>query len=172
MLSKLENILEKSKICYKKCVLMENEVLEESLLSIMSDAKYLIENINSVKIKKGKNFMNENLIKEDEINKIYRKVPQWLKKSDQINHVILVTFMKLSNSNQFPITISTLEKNCNFDSKIFNSNFNQMKIISKKNNGKVFEEMNGEVSLWKPISDFVIYEYEKVFNNEKNCEKI
>ena len=37
-----------------------------------------------------------------------------------------------------------------------------MKIISEKNNGKVFDEINGEVSLWKPISQFVIDEYNKI----------
>jgi len=163
MIDKLQNILEKSKISYRESVLLGNDKLEEFLLSIMSDTNYLIENYGNLIPKGGKTTMNKNLSKEDEIEKIHRKIPQWLDKPHQINHQILVTFMKLSNCNETPISLSTLEKNCDIDSKKFNSNFDQMKIISKKNNGKVFEEENGDVSLWKPISEFVVSEYKKRF---------
>ena len=30
-----------------------------------------------------------------------------------------------------------------------------MKTISKKNHAKVFEEINKEVSLWKPVAGFI-----------------
>ena len=162
-MDKLQNILEKSKLSYKESVLLENEILEESLLSIIGDVKYLIDNIDEAKIKGRKFVMSKNITVEDEIEKIHRKIPQWLEKKYQINHKILVTFMKLSNCNKTSIPLSTLEKHCNMESKQFNSNFDQMKIISEKNNGKVFEENNGDVKLWNPISEFVISEYKKRF---------
>jgi len=164
MIEKLHNILEKTKLCYKESVLLENEVLEESLLTIMSNTKYLIDNYEDVKPQKRKSTMSKVITDEYEIEKIHRKIPQWLERPHQINHQILVTFMKLSNCNENPIPLSTLEKNCNIDSKKFNSNFDQMKIISEKNNGKVFEEENGNVSLWNPISQFVTTEYKKRFS--------
>jgi hypothetical protein len=34
-----------------------------------------------------------------------------------------------------------------------------MKIISEKNHGKIFNEENGQVTLWEPIKDFVINQY-------------
>ncbi|MFA6760501.1 MAG: hypothetical protein WCR69_05585 [Sulfuricurvum sp.] len=163
MIDKLQNILEKSKISYRESVLLGNDKLEESLLSILSDIKYLIENYENSTPKERKMAINKNLSKEDEIQKIYRKIPQWLKKPHQLNHQILVTFMRLSNSNEFPIPLSTLERSCEMDSKKFNSNFDQMKTISEKNHGKVFEEKSGNVILWEPVSEFVVFEYKKQF---------
>ena len=167
MLEKLQNILEKSKICYKESILSENETLEESLLTIISDTKYLIDNLEEIqtKAKRRNKVMSKTVNHKEEIEKIHRKIPQWLERPHQINHKILVAFMKLSNSNETPMPLSTLEKNCGIDSKQFKSNFDQMKIISKKNNGKVFDEINGEISLWKPISQFVIDEYKKMHMN-------
>lgn len=36
-----------------------------------------------------------------------------------------------------------------------------MKMISEKNHAKVFAEENGEISLWKPVTQFIIDEYQK-----------
>lgn len=158
MINKLESILEKSKICYKESVLIDNEVLQDALLSIMSDAKYLIDNSQQ-----NKRIVTATLpiTIEDEIKKVQRKIPQWFDKPRQINSQILVAFMQLSHSNQMLIDVSILEKHCNMDSKTFNSNYAQMKIIAPKNHCKVFEEVDGKVSLWSPVAEFIIAQYTK-----------
>jgi hypothetical protein len=69
--------------------------------------------------------------------------------------------MELSNRDTKPVKIEELEKKSGLkNSQIFISNFNQMKIISYKNHGKVFSEENGLITLWSPISDFIRTEYE------------
>lgn len=162
MVERLENILENAKVCYRESVLIRNNTLEESLLNIISDANILIKDFESNK--KFNNKISKNKIKDenDEIERIHRKIPQWLYKPNQINHKILVAYMKISNSNTYPVSVSLLEKSCEIDSRKFISNYNQMKIISPKNNAKVFEEIDGHVSLWIPVADFIISEYEKI----------
>lgn len=158
MINKLESILEKSKIGYKESVLIDNEVLQDALLSIMSDVKYLIDNSQQ---KKQIVTVTQPITIEDEIEKVQRKIPQWFDKPRQINSQILVAFIQLSRSNQIPIDVSTLEKHCNIDSKTFNSNYAQMKLIAPKNHSKVFEEVDGKVTLWSPVAEFIIAQYTK-----------
>ena len=69
--------------------------------------------------------------------------------------------MKLSHANQIPIDVLTLEKHCNMDSKTFNSNYAQMKILAPKNHSKVFEEIDGKVTLWSHVAEFIIAQYNK-----------
>lgn len=71
--------------------------------------------------------------------------------------------MKLSNENKNTVTIGELEKESGLiNSQIFISNFNQMKIISYKNHGKVFTEENGIITLWHPVADYIVNEYKKI----------
>ena len=68
--------------------------------------------------------------------------------------------MKLSKNNKYPISVSLLETHSDInDSRKFISHFNQMKLISEKNHGKVFTEKNGQVALWEPIKDFIVSEF-------------
>jgi hypothetical protein len=161
MINTLNKILENSKIAYKESVLVDNSVIEEKLLSIISDSKYLIDRLENGEMK-TKNTLNGMRTESEEIERVKRRVPQWLNKPNQYNSKILISYMKLSNNNQFPISTSTLEKHCTIDdTHKFTSNYNQMKIISEKNHCKVFSDENGEVKLWEPISDFVISEFIK-----------
>jgi hypothetical protein len=160
MNEKLNSILDNAKKAYKESVIIDNEVLQNSLICIISEAKILIDNYdleNTKVLSKGDKVISE----ASEIKKIKRKIPIWLDRPHQINHKILTTFMRLSENNKFSIPISTLEKNLEIDD--FKSNYNQMKTISERNHGKVFQEQNGEITLWQPIADFIIDEYLKKF---------
>lgn len=157
----LNNILENSKLAYKKSVLLENNELESLILTIITDTKSLID-------KKEENIINkkgfiQKRTEEEEIERVKKKIPSWFKNPNQYNHKILVAYMKLSNNNSNAVKIKDLEIKSNFeDSKTFQSNFNQMKIISYKNHGKVFTENDGLITLWEPVSDFIINEYKKI----------
>lgn len=162
MIHTLNKILENSKKAYKESVLLENQILEDLLITIISDSKYLIEKMGESTMKYPNKPRDIQPRKEDdEIQRVKVRVPNWLKNSNQLNHKILVSFMELSHANQFKIPVSTLEKNCSLDSKIFISNYNQMKMISEKNHAKVFTEENGEISLWEPVAQFIMDEYRK-----------
>ena len=52
-------------------------------------------------------------------------------------------------------SINKLEEQSEIEPKIFLGHYNAMKTISKKNHAKVFEEINKEVSLWKPVAGFI-----------------
>ena len=92
-----------------------------------------------------------------EIEKVKRKIPQWIKKPAQINSRILNLYMSLSKNN------AHLVPHADFKAKFeqlyadpFESNFNQMKNFGTKNHAKVFSESKaGMISLWEPIAAFV-----------------
>lgn len=90
-----------------------------------------------------------------EIEKVKRKLPRW-KDSGQINDRILKTYLTLYIKNQ-TVSLLELEKKCKDLS--FNKNFPQMKNISRKNHGKVFDVINGFVYLWEPIKNDVLKIY-------------
>ena len=167
MIEVLNRILENSKISYRESIVIDNKLIEDKLLSIISDSKYLIDILENNQIKnitKVRNIMNTNNRSEsEEVKRIHRRVPLWLNRPHQYNHKILVTYMMFSNNNETPISLSLLEKHSKIeDSGQFYSNYNQMKIISNKNHGKVFTEENGNVRLWKPVSEFIINEFQKI----------
>lgn len=166
MIEVLNKILDNSKLAYRESIVINNKFLEDKLLSIISDSKYLIDIFENKSIKdttKARETMNnENRSESEEVKRVHRKVPLWLNNPHQYNHKILVAYMILSNKNETPISVSLLEKNSGIDdSSKFYSNYNQMKIISEKNHAKVFTEENGEIRLWEPISEFIINEFQK-----------
>ena len=154
-----KQILDDAKVAYKESIKINNEILESRLLSIIGNAQSILNKKDIVKEKTSihKNENNESA----EIQKVYRKVPRWLNNPSQYNYKILTTFMKLSNNNSTAISISLLENNSNIEDNKFISHFNQMKIISKRNHAKVFEESYGEVKLWEPVAEFIINLYMK-----------
>jgi len=93
----------------------------------------------------------------DEILKVQRKVPEWFRKREQINSRILITYLKLQQRKQV-ITPNLLEAECK-DIKTFSSNYNQMKIIADRNHAKVFQEDHGQITLWEPVADFIVSEF-------------
>jgi len=155
----VEKILYDAKIAYKESVKIENNTLEEHLLSIIGNAQSIL---NKKSTPKQKNIINtDNNQESNEVQKVYRKVPRWLKNPSQYNYKILTTYMTLSNNNSTPISLSLLEKHSNIEDNKFTSHFNQMKIISERNHAKVFDEVYGEVKLWAPVADFIIDLYKQ-----------
>lgn len=99
-----------------------------------------------------------------EIKKVRRKSPRWFKKTDQKNSMILIGFLELSSQNSH-VSTQMLQNKCQLTNDVFERNYNQMKHFGEKNNGKVFEENNGIVSLWEPVQEFIIelyHEHKKV----------
>lgn len=98
-----------------------------------------------------------------EIDKVKRKIPQWIKKPSQINSRILNLYMSLSKNNTHPVTHTDLKaKFEQLYADRFESNFNQMKNFGSKNHAKVFSESKaGMISLWEPIAVFIINMFEK-----------
>ena len=155
----IEKILYDAKLAYKESVKIENDTLEEHLLSIIGNAQSIL---NKESIPKQINLINtHNNSESDEVQKVHRKVPRWLKKPSQYNYKILTTYMTLSNNNSTPISLSLLKKNSNIEDNKFTSHFNQMKIISERNHAKVFDEAYGEVKLWTPVANFIIDLYKQ-----------
>jgi len=152
----VNTILDETKLAYKESILIENKIIEDKLLSIMANAKLLLNELETVKLKKKKKYKQNENTQALEVEKVKRKVPLWLKKQNQYNYKILNTFMSLSNNNKHTISTRLLEMHCNIDPKVFLSNYNLLKTVSEKNHGKVFSEKDGQVTLWEPIKEIVM----------------
>ena len=97
-----------------------------------------------------------------EAAKVRRRVPRWFKNPDQYNSTILNAFLELYDQ-QNQVAVQMLRNKCQTVSD-FEGNYNQMKNFGEKNHGKVFEETNGIVTLWKPVKEFILelYKSQKV----------
>lgn len=90
-----------------------------------------------------------------EIEKVLRKVPIWIEKADQqINSIILISFLDLLQDNEF-VSRKQLKEECASRVNDFDGNFSQMAQFGQKNHGKVFEVVKDEVRLWEPVSEFI-----------------
>ena len=171
----INSILENSKKAYKKSILIENDELADLLFLLFTDLKKLLDEYEDKKTK-VKNITSSARTEEEEITRIKKKIPLWFSKPNQYNHKILVAYLKLSNNNEIPVSLIDLERECGLDNSYkFNSNFSQMKMISYKNHGKVFTEENGVVTLWEPLSSFIVDEYErneKIIMNKKEIGEV
>jgi len=89
---------------------------------------------------------------EQEIKKVKRKIHLWFTNKEQINSKILYAFIKLYQDNK-KVTFEELKKETKI--KTFDSNFDQMKIISPKNHGKIFEQDGNYVRFWEKVEDII-----------------
>lgn len=94
---------------------------------------------------------------EEEIAKVERRVPKWLKKPEQINAIILTFYMKLSLNGTVRVTPEQLRNTCESNGvEKFAGNYSQMKNFGVSNHAKVFSELtDGSIVLWEPISNFI-----------------
>lgn len=100
-----------------------------------------------------------------EIERVEYKIPKWFKNPNQINSQILISFLELQGKKGV-VNLSDLEKACS-GIKTFKPNFVAMKIIAPHNNAKVFEENEkNEISLWEPVEEFVITEYNRYLRKD------
>jgi hypothetical protein len=103
--------------------------------------------------KNESNSNNETTSEISEVNKVARRLKLWIKRPDQINTKILTAYLRLQKKEE-KVTEESLKQEVNEDSN-FDSNFTQMKIIADRNHGKLFSIENGEVTIWKPVSQYV-----------------
>ncbi len=108
--------------------------------------------------------MMENQIIEKEIQKVRRRVPAWKLRTKQVNSRILSLFMELSDNGKNGVFLDMLfdEFGTKYPEEVslFARNYNQMKVLSEKNHGKVFDEDEEKtVRLWEPVKDFIIETY-------------
>ena len=152
-MKKLEETLSLVTELHSHSIINKDKYYTDKLLQILINISTLQEELSN-------NTVDDN---QEEIDKVKRKVPKWLKKTHQSNFKILETYMKLSNNNEVTVNINELKKQSKIEPKIFVGHYNGMKTISKKNHSKVFEESHKEVSLWKPIARFI----EELFEGEE-----
>ncbi|RUM72043.1 MAG: hypothetical protein DSZ08_01835, partial [Sulfurovum sp.] len=69
--------------------------------------------INLSTVGEVKNLENTATSNESEIAKVKRKVPKWMKKTNQYNYLILKAFMDLSNYNKNRVPVDELEEYVN-----------------------------------------------------------
>ena len=91
---------------------------------------------------------------QDEINKVCRRLKLWAKRPEQINSRILRLFLKMKEADDSDITVSSLMKHYGNDVE-FIKNFPQLRHISSKNHGKVFDIQHDIVTIWSPVSSCV-----------------
>ena len=104
------------------------------------------------------NSVSEDMIKA-EISKISRKLPSLFSNHNQYNSKILFAFLDLYEPSKGFVLYKDLEAATNIGNK-FKSNFDQMKIISKKNHGKIFEQRDDRIYLWDKVENLVLEFYE------------
>lgn len=97
--------------------------------------------------------------KKNELHKIEKRIPKWLRNPHQINSRILIAYMKLLGDGK-SVPYYKLEASCR-SIKTFQNNYNQMKSFGERNHAKVFEEAGLLITLWEPSREFVTKEYEK-----------
>jgi len=145
---KIESINRIAIEMYKEAIQKNDTSLEDNALQIIKDINFIY------KEQKSSIFVESS--DENEIKKVKRKVPLWIKRQHQYNYIILSTYMKISNNDELPILLTQLEKKSELDSVLFYRHYNLMKNIFEKNHAKVFTEEDGKVFLWKSISEFII----------------
>jgi len=108
-------------------------------------------------------------IEKKEIDKVASRLPRWAKNPDQINSRILTAFLQLQKKGVNPIDEKNLKDEYvhgGGDESKFYKNYPQMKSISSRNHGKVFEENKGVIELWEHIKDAVEAYKAVVFSEE------
>lgn len=103
--------------------------------------------------------------KEQEIDKVFRKLPKWFKNPDFICSRILIIFLELEKKYG-SVKYDLLAEYC-AGIKTFKSNFAQMKNFGEKNHGKVFEQNGSIITLWNPVKENVILEFKKHYESIK-----
>jgi hypothetical protein len=101
-----------------------------------------------------------------EVIKLGRKLPRWARNKGQINTQILHCYIKIAEV--YP-KVSEEKLREEFvksggDEVTFSKNFPQMKIISAKNHGKVFDVVDGEVVIWTPAVD-IVETFKEIYNS-------
>jgi hypothetical protein len=101
-------------------------------------------------------WMSEAQLQEQEVRKVSRKLLRWSDHLGQVNSRLLIHYLELRRQGVDPVTRSSIEQFAEQEGiKNFNSNFFGMSHIGEKNHGKVFDLVDGVVTLWPPVMDVV-----------------
>ena len=163
-MSKIEETLEIVEELYEYGILNKNDFVKDKSRQLMRNLDLISE--------LGYSLDTNHEDYSDEIAKVKRKVPKWIKKPSQYNYRILKAFMDLSDCNEYRVAVDELEKYVDIG-QAFLANYNNLKTISEKNHGKVFDEVDREVELWEPVAEFIegIFE-EKIEMNKNKASKM
>lgn len=152
-MKKLDEALVLAKELHSHSILHNDVYYTDKLLQIVINLSLIDEQIP----------VNTNLGSyPDEIKKVKRKVPKWMKKTHQYNYKILEAYMTLSNNNLHPIHLDELEDYVDIGT-VFLGHYNGLKTISEKNHAKVFNEIDRMVKLWEPVAEFIM----ELFQNKQ-----
>jgi hypothetical protein len=90
-----------------------------------------------------------------EINKIQRRLKLWAQvdRQSQVNAKLLNLFLKLAHAGEI-VTVDRFRDAYGNDAE-FLRHYPQLKNISPKNHGKIFEEDKQVVSIWEPVIEYV-----------------
>jgi len=149
-MSNIEESLNISKEILRHAILKKDDFLENKSFQLIKVLTLIDNECNNAPMKK------ENQDVMEEIEKVRRKTRKWLINPQQSNSIILTTFMKISKNNEYPVSVEQLKNELNMDDKVFLGHYNGLKLISKKNHAKVFEEKNKMIELWRPVSEYII----------------
>ena len=165
-MSKIKEATEIAEEFYEYAIVNKNDFVKEKSRQLMRYLDLIFELETT---------LDNNEDYSDEIAKVKRKVPKWMKKTHQYNYLILKAFMDISDYNEHRVSVEELEEYVDIG-QAFLANYNNLKTISEKNHGKVFDEIDGEVELWEPVAEFIegVFMYNKYFsqflinNNNRN----
>ena len=93
-----------------------------------------------------------------EVAKVKNRLQRWANNPKQINSQILTAYLQLQQSGISSIREKQLKDQyvkLGGDEARFYKNYPQMKSISERNHGKVFDENNGVISIWARVEDLV-----------------
>ncbi len=107
-----------------------------------------------------------------EIRKVSRKLLRWADHPEQVNARLLTHFLELKRQGVEPVTKSRMEQFADQEGiKNFNSNFFGMSNIGEKNHGKVFDLIDGAVTIWPQVADAVA-QFEEVVTARQSEKKM
>jgi hypothetical protein len=91
-----------------------------------------------------------------EAKKVGSRLKLWSRRQSQINSRILNCFIELTQETGGPVSVHELKARAERKGiDKFDSNFIQMREISSKNHGKIFDLTDGLVSIWEPVASLV-----------------
>ena len=94
-------------------------------------------------------------IESNEIAKVRRKLPRWIRNPDQINTRILMAFLSVMRSTgKSYVNEDDLKKEFGNNSTL-KKNLPQMCTISSKNHAKIFSRDGSQLLIWEPVKDLV-----------------
>ena len=107
-------------------------------------------------------------IETTEVMKVNKRLPRWARNPSQINSKILACYLRTAAKGGV-VTEEALREafvRSGENEDQFNKNFPQMKMISERNHGKVFEVIDGRVTIWPQAAEAVDV-FKRIYQGER-----